>query len=458
MKIDFISDINKDYTAALNYERVDRFIVTILWWHFVILALLTFTNSVLQAARYYPSPFSWRLIGWPEAISALLLGFAASLLPTWVRGKLDHHYLWRVFVSVALTTYSYLFVLISGGSIEMHFHFFMIMGLLVIYADWRLGWIVLVLTALHHSLLNYVQPEWVYFYGRNDISVIAHGLPVLIMAVFTTLLCQNHRQTIKRQQQLTESLMVSNENLEQTRDQALTASRLKTELLAKVSHELRTPLGVILGYAEMMQRGVFGPLSGEQHASVNRIIEGSDYLTKQVNELLDQARLEAGQLKLNTSVFVLADMVNQVQVQMQALAQAKGLNLKTEIAADLPQRLSGDPVRLQQILANLVGNAIKFTKNGSVCVSIYKLYTSQWAMQVSDTGPGIPVEAQSLIFEPFRQVDGSDTRQHSGAGLGLSIVKQLVALMGGQVTLESQVGQGSTFTVMLPLENVKRNA
>ena len=120
-------------------------------------------------------------------MGALSVGLAAALIPTLVQGKLDHHYLWRIFVSVALTTYSYLFVFVSGGSIEMHFHFFMIMALLVVYADWRLEWIVLILTALHHGILNYLQPEWVYFYGRNDISVIAHALPVLTTAIFTTL-------------------------------------------------------------------------------------------------------------------------------------------------------------------------------------------------------------------------------------------------------------------------------
>ncbi len=99
-------------------------------------------------------------------------------------------------VSVSLTIYSYLFVLISGGSIEMHFHFFMIMAVLVVYSDWRLGWLVLVLTALHHVILNYVRPDWVYFYGRNDFSIVAHGIPVAVMAVFTTMLCQNQRPSV----------------------------------------------------------------------------------------------------------------------------------------------------------------------------------------------------------------------------------------------------------------------
>ena len=116
--------------------------------------------------------------------------------PIWARRRLHNHYAWRILVSVSLTTYSYLLVLISGGSIEMHFHFFMIMALLVIYSDWRINWLVLVLTALHHGILNYVHPQWVYFYGRNDFAIVAHGLPVAVTAVFTTLLCENQRRSV----------------------------------------------------------------------------------------------------------------------------------------------------------------------------------------------------------------------------------------------------------------------
>jgi len=197
MNLDFTSDINKEYAAAMNYGGVDRFMVAILWWHFGAITLLTFTNSFLKLASYFPSPFAWRVIGLREALGAILVGWSAALIPALLRGKIRDHYVWRVLVTVALTTYSYLFVFVSGGSIEMHFHFFMIMALLVIYSDWRLGWIVLVLTALHHVILNYLQPQWVYFYGRNDFSVVAHLIPVTGSAIFTTLLCQNNRRAVE---------------------------------------------------------------------------------------------------------------------------------------------------------------------------------------------------------------------------------------------------------------------
>jgi PAS domain S-box-containing protein len=242
--------------------------------------------------------------------------------------------------------------------------------------------------------------------------------------------------------------------LRQAHDQALEASRLKSELLAKVSHELRTPLGAILGYAELLELGIYGLLSADQSEATTKIIESTQYLANLVNELLDQARLEAGKLELQLCAFVPVDMIHDACARMKVLAQAKGLNLTSEIAGDVPLTLFGDPMRLQQILVNLISNAIKFTTTGEVHVRLYRPDPTYWAMEVADTGPGIPREAQAYIFEPFRQVDGSITRQYSGTGLGLSIVKQLAELMGGEVTLESEIGRGSTFTIWLPIHPV----
>jgi signal transduction histidine kinase len=235
------------------------------------------------------------------------------------------------------------------------------------------------------------------------------------------------------------------------RDQALQASKLKSQLLAKVSHELRTPLGAILGYSELLQDGIFGFLSKRQGDTLVKVIHSANYLTKLVNELLDQAQFENGQAKLNLDAFVLTDMLGQVETSMSVLAQAKGLILTLIVEPEVPFSLNGDAYRLEQILMNLVSNAIKFTASGTIQVRIYCPDALHWAMQVTDTGPGIPGEAQTQIFEPFWQVDGSPTRVHVGTGLGLSIVKQLTMLMDGQISLESKIGQGSTFTVLFPL-------
>ncbi len=196
MAVDFISDINKDYQEAMDYKRVDYLIVQILWWHFGVFAIIAVLNSVFKIADSYPSPLSWRVISMPEATVSIVLALVAAGLPAMLRGKTNNHYLWRILVTTCLTIYSYLFVFISGGSIEMHFHFFMIVALLIIYADWRLGWVLLVLTGLHHVILNYIEPGWVYFYGRNDFAVVAHAVPVLAAVIFTTILTQNSRRVL----------------------------------------------------------------------------------------------------------------------------------------------------------------------------------------------------------------------------------------------------------------------
>lgn len=189
-KIDFITDINRQFRTALGYHQVDKFMKKVLWWHFGVFALVAFMNTVVKIAETSPNPFAWRVIQPGEAIVSLAIALAAVLIPLALEGKLKNHYHWRILLTVAFLVYSYLFVFISGGGIEMHFHFFIVAALIVMYADWRLGWILLVLTGLHHGILNYFQPGWVYFYGRNDFSVISHAIPVLVMVIFTTVLAE----------------------------------------------------------------------------------------------------------------------------------------------------------------------------------------------------------------------------------------------------------------------------
>ena len=239
-------------------------------------------------------------------------------------------------------------------------------------------------------------------------------------------------------------------------DQALEASRAKSQLLAKVSHELRTPLGGVLGYAELLKTGTFGPLQERQEKAVGEILQSAEYLNEMVRELLDEAQIQANTSILKGGVFSPATLLQKATSTMEVLAQRKGLEFATFIDPNLPQELYGDDHRLQQILINLIGNAIKFTKQGSICVSLLRSEPDYWIIQVKDTGIGIPGESQSAIFEPFRQADNAITRDNPGIGLGLSITKQLVELMGGRIRLESEVGAGSTFDVLLPI--VKRPA
>jgi two-component system, sensor histidine kinase and response regulator len=241
------------------------------------------------------------------------------------------------------------------------------------------------------------------------------------------------------------------EALQISYDQAMEASRAKTQLLAKVSHELRTPLGGILGYAELLENGTFGPLQDGQMKAAEEILQSSHYLNLMVSELLDEAQIQANTATLKENCFSPVTLLQQAASGMEIMASKKGLKFKTSIDPKLPAELYGDERRLRQILVNLIGNAIKFTKEGRVHVSLLCPDAAHWIIQVTDTGIGIPEEAQAAIFEPFKQADNAITRENRGIGLGLSITKQLVELMSGRIVLESRVGVGSTFTVLLPI-------
>ncbi|MCA9981453.1 MAG: hypothetical protein KDD89_11480, partial [Anaerolineales bacterium] len=236
------------------------------------------------------------------------------------------------------------------------------------------------------------------------------------------------------------------------------ASRLKSELIAKVSHDLRTPLTSIIGFAEMVQLGLYGPVTQEQEETLGKIMQSGEDLVVLVNDLLDLSQLEAGTLRLSRVPFAPTALVPRMENMMRLLAGNKGLTLVTEVTSELPPYLMGDPDRLHQILVNLVSNAIKFTAEGEVRVRICLLDETQWGIQVQDTGQGIPAELHEMVFEEFRQAEYSANAPRRGVGLGLSIVKQITAAMGGSIKLESEVGQGSIFTVMLPLIEAEAEA
>jgi len=229
------------------------------------------------------------------------------------------------------------------------------------------------------------------------------------------------------------------------------ASDFKSHLLARVSHELRTPLGVIMGMAEMLQLDSFGSLTPEQKKLVDRIQVNSKFLETTFTELLEQSQLDKDMIQMQASNFSPANILSRVTPEFREQAQQKGLEFDEQVASDLPKSLWGISTHIEQILFHLLNNAIKFTETGSISVNIFKSNEHDWCIRVSDTGIGIPKDQQERIFEPFRQVDESITRPYGGVGLGLSIVKRLAITMKGTVKVESKPGQGSSFTVTLPL-------
>ncbi len=227
--------------------------------------------------------------------------------------------------------------------------------------------------------------------------------------------------------------------------------RLKSTFVAIVSHELRTPLNAILGYAEMFIESVYGPINEKQANMAERIMKNTQRLLGLINDLLDQAQMEAGKLTIQMVSVKPTELLESLHGVMDKTASDKGLRLTSEIDDFLPEAFSGDAARLQQILVNLVNNAVKFTDQGSVHVKLFYSSQYKWGIEVADTGHGIPESELTYIFDSFRQVEGSTTRVHGGFGLGLSIVKQLVGLMNGEIKVHSKVQEGTTFIITLPL-------
>jgi signal transduction histidine kinase/putative methionine-R-sulfoxide reductase with GAF domain len=234
------------------------------------------------------------------------------------------------------------------------------------------------------------------------------------------------------------------------------ASQHKSQFVANMSHELRTPLAAILGYAELIQEGFYGPLPEKSMDVLTRIRSNGKHLLGLINTVLDIAKVESGQFSLNMAEYALDNVVETVRAATESLAATKKLSLKTDVARQLPVGF-GDEQRLTQVLLNLVGNAIKFTDSGEVRITA-KAVDGHFAVGVSDTGPGIPLEEQTRVFEQFHQVDNSNTKAKGGTGLGLAIAKQIVEMHGGRIWVESTPGHGATFQMELPVRAASRSA
>src|ERR1700693_2177490 len=241
--------------------------------------------------------------------------------------------------------------------------------------------------------------------------------------------------------------------LQQAKAAAESASRTHSDFLASMSHEIRTPLNAIIGIADLLAKT---PLAPEQDKYVQIFRRAGDNLLNLINDILDLSKVEASQLELERTGFSLGDHLEKVMEMVAARAQEKGLTLVCEIAPNVPADRVGDPTRLRQVLLNLLGNAIKFTESGKVSLRVEPDQDSSvptaLRFTVSDTGIGIPGEKLGRVFERFTQADSSTTRRFGGSGLGLTISKRLVELMGGRIWAESSVGEGSVFAFAVPLE------
>jgi signal transduction histidine kinase len=242
--------------------------------------------------------------------------------------------------------------------------------------------------------------------------------------------------------------------IEEKGEQLAIASQHKSQFLANMSHELRTPLNAVLGYTELIQDGVYGAMPEKVTAVLDRVQANGRHLLGLINDVLDLSKIEAGQLQLGIGEYSMRDVVHTVVAATEPLAASKKLPIRVDLAERLPSA-RGDERRISQVLLNLLGNAIKFTEEGEIRIAA-AVNADHFVVSVSDTGPGIPVPEQEKIFEEFHQVDSSNTKVKGGTGLGLAISRRIIELHGGQITVDSDLGRGSTFTIKLPVEAVQQ--
>ena len=267
---------------------------------------------------------------------------------------------------------------------------------------------------------------------------------------------QASAQLERKVQEATAELAEQNELLRRQHIALEQASALKSQFLANMSHEFRTPLNAILGYTHMLLNGVTGPISDHQRKSLTRIDSNSRHLLALINDILDITRIEAGRMPLNLSSFEITELIHEVMAELEPIIKRSSLIVGARMSRTL-RPLKSDRQKVKQVVLNLLSNALKFTPAGAVTIAAsYDEDGKIVAISVQDTGVGISPEDQAKVFEDFRQLDNSPTRGYGGTGLGLSICRRLAQMLGGTIELVSEVGQGSTFTLKLPVRLRRR--
>lgn len=326
-----------------------------------------------------------------------------------------------------------------------------LMGVVTIWypAYWLSGWIKALTAAVSiatAAALVPLMPKALALPSPAELRRYSNTLEAEV-ALRTRELETSNRQLAERLEELQRTqadLMAAREQAELARQIAEEANRSKSRFLANMSHELRTPLNGILGFAQSLQHA---PQSSEQHQGLAVIQQSGEHLLSLINDILDLARVESGRLELRTEAVDIEALLQEVVGPLQNQAEQKGLTLSVEVLRPLPAQVQTDPRRLRQILTNLLGNAVKFTQVGAVSLRV-EPSLARMEFIIQDTGPGIARDVQQSIFEPFHQLDPN---VEGGTGLGLAITRELVVLMGGEIRLQSEPGQGSMFSVSLPL-------
>ena len=443
------------------YRRTDKM--------FLVLFVLQFVFGVYLA--FVVSPKVWA--GSEHSVhlhvyAAIFLGGLLCSAPIYLILKHPGQVLTRHVVSIAQVGLSSLLIHLTGGRIETHFHIFGSLAFIACYRDWKVLISATVIVAADHLIRGIWFPQsvygvltapitrslehaaWVIFEDAILIwSIHKSRLEVRSICLEETRNKELHDHLELKVEERTQELLIEKQKAEE-------AARIKAQFLANMSHEIRTPMNGILGAANLLLEKVSNAESKE-YAEI--ILHSTKSLLAIINDVLDFSNLESAQLKLEQTPFSIERVVQDIYQIMKHESYQKGLGFECQLQDNLPEKLLGDPVRVRQMLIYLMSNAIKFTEQGLVSIRVSSLKTSndrhRVTISVTDTGIGISEDSQNELFQGFSQADTSATRKFGGTGLGLTICQLLAKLMGGNISLESELGKGSTFTLHLEFEETQ---